>query len=106
MTDTSDGTTLATLEPKIVRAEFAGPRGQIIALPPLGAVQAASGTIISFDTASGKITRSIEGPIAARQSPSRRRVRERVLGDPSRRRYSNSVLPFPIVVPSTTGPFI
>ncbi len=58
--DTRDGTTLATLEPKIVRAEFAGSKGQIIALPPLGAVQAASGTIISIDPVTGKVTHSIE----------------------------------------------
>lgn len=58
--DTRDGTTLAALEPKIIRAEFAGSKGQIIALPPFGAVQAASGTIISIDPVTGKVTRSIE----------------------------------------------
>lgn len=75
--DTREGATLATLEPKVVRAQFAGPRDQIIALMPVGALGAATGTIAAIDPATGKVTRSIEiahrgGALAV--SPDRRHI--------------------------------
>ncbi len=75
--DTRDGTTLATLEPKVGRAEFAGSKGQIIALLPVSSAGALSGRIASIDPETGKVTHSVEvahcgGALAV--SPDRRLI--------------------------------